>query len=64
MAANTLTPIPQDKIGESINWRNWFNTVQLTFNSVLGSGATGTFKSSDTPAKTITVVNGVITKIQ
>ena len=125
------TPIPQDKIGESFVWREWFqklsdkvfgdlatqnsSNVNITGGSITGInfgvtsvangtgisvsapignvtisnsgvtsliaggnmavssatgdvtvstiGASGTFKSADVPAKTITVVNGIITSI-
>jgi hypothetical protein len=42
-------------------------TEQSTINAVktfvLSGGATGTFTTADVPAKTVTVVNGVITSI-
>lgn len=56
----TLSPIPQDKITENQPWRSWFASLYV----VVTTGATGTFLSSDVPAKTITVVNGIITGIK
>ena len=66
VAINPLSPIPQNKIGEDFGWRDWFKNVynSITYsNNALNSGVSGTFKSADTPPKTITVTNGIITSI-
>ena len=54
---NKITPPPQDKIGECFIWREWL--VNLFSN--LSPGASGTYTTAD--GKTVTVVNGIITKI-
>ena len=61
--ANSIAPIPQDKIEENPRWRDWFRALG-TFVNANPNGASGTFKSSDVPAKTITVTNGIITSIK
>ena len=58
--AASVQPIPQDPIGETHNWRDWLNNVGQN----LQVGASGTFKTADSPAKTVTVVNGIITSIK
>jgi hypothetical protein len=61
VAVNTpVPPIPQTPVGDNTNWKNWFNTVGTN----LQQGVSGTFKSADSPAKTVTVVNGIITSIK
>jgi hypothetical protein len=64
----SIQPIPQDKISETLKWRDWFKNVYdrisaLGTMSTQNTGASGTFKSADATPKTITVVNGVITSI-
>lgn len=58
--ANPVPPIPIIPISEIFNWRQWFTTVQQN----LSAGANGTFKSADSPTKTITVANGIIVSIK
>jgi len=61
-----LPPVPQDQIGETHVWRDWFfkarqATLSINTPVALGNGVTGTFTTSDT--KTVTVTNGIITSI-
>ena len=61
-----LPPVPRGPIQESFEWRDWFNKVQVMMqsdNTQLLPGISGTFKTADTPAKTVTVTDGIITKI-
>ena len=67
MAINPLSPIPQNKIQEDFAWRDWFKNVfnSITYsNNALNSGVSGTFTTADTPAKVVTVTNGIITSIK
>jgi hypothetical protein len=57
--SNNLPTIPIEQVGEVFIWRQWFTKVY----SILAGGVSGTFKSADTTPKTITVTNGIITKI-
>jgi hypothetical protein len=57
---SNLPPIPQDQIGENFKWRDWFRSLA----SYVSGGASGSFKTSDVPSKTVTVVNGIITSIK
>jgi hypothetical protein len=67
MASNfQLPPVPRGPIQESFEWRDWFNklqTITQTANTELLTGVSGTFKTADVPAKTVTVTNGIITDI-
>lgn len=54
---NRLPPIPQEKIAEVQPWRAWLSGVY----DALRPGVSGTFTTAD--SKTVTVVNGIITKI-
>ena len=40
-------------------WHNWLNSIVIRLNS--GDGVSGTFTTAD--AKTVTVVDGIITEI-
>lgn len=57
MVMNRLPPIPQEKIAEVQPWRAWLSGVY----DALRPGVSGTFTTAD--SKTVTVVNGIITKI-
>lgn len=60
MATILPPPVPQDQIGETKSWRDWFTNIR----SWVTSGASGTFKTADSPAKTVTVQNGIIVSIK
>lgn len=54
----------QDKLADgsgriSSIWHNWLNSIVIRLNS--GDGVSGTFTTAD--AKTVTVVDGIITEI-
>jgi hypothetical protein len=60
---SNLQPIPQTPISENHPWRDWLRAIGDYVNAN-PNGASGTFKSSDVPAKTVTVVNGIIISIK
>lgn len=55
-----LPPIPPDTLQEGHSWRDWFSLLRAS----LASGVSGTFTTADVPAKTVTVLNGIITAIK
>ena len=41
MASRPIAPIPQDKIGESFVWRDWFQKLSDTVYGTMASGSAG-----------------------
>ena len=59
-----LSPIPQNPVSDTFEWREWFTNVYQHLKDLEASEyylVSGTFTSAD--GKTITVVNGDITGI-
>lgn len=59
-----LSPIPQNEVSNSFEWREWFTNVYQHLKALETAEynlVSGTFTSAD--GKTITVVNGDITGI-
>lgn len=42
MANNTILPIPQEPVGESHRWREWFKSVENTIRALQGSTISAT----------------------
>jgi len=40
------------------------NAMQHVYDNLPAKGVTGIFVSADTPAKTVTITNGIVTKIE
>lgn len=73
----TVSSLPAQAMDGSLYWDNALGLLFIYYNDGTssqwvqvtpsggggGGGATGTFLSADTPAKTVTVVNGLITSI-
>ncbi len=62
--------IPQGTKYTDMGLRKEFNNIYrllsplVNLQATILAGVSGTFKSSDTPAKTITVKNGIVTEIK